>query len=346
MRRHLSTILKLLITVAGLAFVLTQIDLQTLTETLRQTSPGWLLLTFVLINVGLVVRAYRWLVLLRGLDVNIKLSRLTALYYVGTFFNSFLPTSFGGDVMRIVEVARDVPGGVAAGTVILDRLTGLLMLFIMALLALPFRPANFPDSLLWLVVGVSVAGLVTGAVLLEGSLIVRFDRWLPAPLSPTGSSPVSRVLRAVNAVGWSAVSRALLISLMFNLILVAWWWTSARALGYNLPLTFLLLVIPILSITLLVPAVGGFGPREAVATVLFNGSLAATGTSLPSGTGFALSALVFLLERLPGILGGFVYLGMSLRSDAVDGNAIAGENDSQARRLKTRDLTKSEKSGS
>ena len=321
-RQRLSTLIKIVITVAGIAFVISQVDLAEVGRTLLNADPGWLLVTFLLINASLVLRAYRWQLLLRGLGVSIPFRRLVALYFVGNFFNAFLPTSFGGDVMRVVEVTRDVEPRVAAGTVIVDRLTGLLMLFVMALLALPFRPENFPPELLRLVIGVSVLGLLVGAILLEGSLLRRSGRWLPSKLSPVGEGPIARVLQAVNATGWRAVGGALLVSLVFNLILTSWWWTAARALNYTIPFTFFLLVIPILSISLLVPAIGGFGPREAVATVLFDGTVVAQGmAALPDGTGFALSALVYFLQRLSGLLGGPVYLWMTVRADRPEPQA-------------------------
>lgn len=306
MRKHLPTLAKIAVTVLGLAFVLSQIDPRIVSETLLQARPLWLLITFSLIMVSLVVRAYRWLLLLRGLDVQIGLVRLTVLYFVGNFFNAFLPTSFGGDVMRVVEVTRDVPAGVAAGTVIVDRLTGLLMLFVMALAALPLRPDEFPPELLWLIAGVSLVGLAGGAVLLEGSLIRRFGGWLPEKLSPVGEGPIARILKAVNAVGWKAVSGALGVSLLFNLILAAWWWSGGVALGFDVAFTHYLLVIPILSMSLLVPSIGGLGPREAVAPVLF-------ASQLTSGQAVALALLIFLLQRLSSVFGGPIYLWTTLR---------------------------------
>jgi uncharacterized membrane protein YbhN (UPF0104 family) len=316
MRKHLGTLLKLALTIGGLLFVLSQIDLDTVRDHFLQTDLRWVLATFLLVNLGLVVRAFRWLVLLQGLKMEIKLSRLIALYYVGNFFNTFLPTSFGGDVMRVVEVARDVPADVAAGTVIVDRLSGLLTLFIMALFALPFRPATFPDNLLLLVIALSVGGIIASAILLEGSLLRRFGRRLPALLSPTGDGPVARLLQAVAAVGWPALLRAMIASFVFNLILISWYWTSARALGFHVPYSFLFLVVPILSVTLLLPAIGGYGPREAVATVLFDRTvLPGMATGFPVGTGFAISTLAFLVERLSGLPGGFIYLWMILRGE-------------------------------
>lgn len=316
LRRHLATIVKVAITVAGIAFVVSQVDLATVGRLLLDAHLGWLLVTFFLVNLSLVIRAYRWSLLLRGLDVQIPFRRLVALYFVGNFFNAFLPTSFGGDVMRVVEVTRDVPAGIAAGTVILDRLTGLLMLFVMALLALPFRPATFPPDLLRLIAAISIAGLAGGAVLLEGSLIRRFGGWMPEKLSPVGDGPIARILQAVNATGWRAVGGAMLVSLLFNLVLTTWWWTGGKALGFDIPFTFFLLVVPVLSISLLVPAIGGFGPREAVATLLFDGTVIVQGAAaLPEGTGFALSALVYLLQRLSGLGGGLIYLWMALSGE-------------------------------
>ena len=308
MHKRLSTLLKIAVTVGGMAFVLSNIDLARLWSTLLDTDPAWLLFTFLLVNAGLVVRAYRWSILLRGLGVDIGFPRLVSLYFVGNFFNAFLPTSFGGDVMRIVEVTRDIPAGLATGTVILDRLTGLLMLFVMALAALPFRPETFPRSVLQLIIAVSIAGLVGGGLLLEGTLVRRFGRWLPSKLSPVGDGPVARVLHAVTAVGWHYLGGAFVVSLVFNTILAVWWWSAGRALAFSgVPFSYYLLVIPILSISLLIPSIGGLGPREYVAQTLF------AGAGLLPGEAVALSLLVFLLQRLSGLIGGPLYLWMTLR---------------------------------
>ncbi len=306
LRRYGSTLLKIAVTVLGLAFVLSQIELQEIADTLLQAQLGWFVISFGLILASMVVRAYRWFLLLRGLGLVLPIGRLVALYFVGSFFNAFLPTSFGGDVMRVVEVARDVPTEIAAGTVILDRLTGLMMLFVMALLALPFRPPDFPPDVLLLVVVASIVGLIAGLILLEGGLIRRFGRVLPTKLSPTGTGPVAKVLSAVNAVGWRAIGQALGISLIFNFVLVLWWWTAGQALGFTIPFVHYLLVIPILSISLLVPSIGGLGPREVVAPTLFASQIA-------DGQAVALSLLVLFLQRLPGIIGGPIYLWMLLR---------------------------------
>ena len=304
-RKHAATLIKIAVTVLGLALVVSQIDLDIVAQTIREAALFWVAVTFGLIMLSLVVRAVRWYYLLRGLGVRLKLLRLIALYFVGNFFNAFLPTSFGGDVMRVVEVTRDVPGEVAAGTVIVDRLTGLLMLFVIALLSLPLRPADFPADLLLMIGAISIVGLVGGFILLEGSLIRRFGRYLPAALSPTGDNAIAKVLAAVNAVGRIAILQALGVSLLFTAILALWWWSAGRALGLEIPFAHYVLVIPILSISLLVPSIGGLGPRELVAQTLF-------ASQVSESQAVALSLLVFLLQRISGLIGGPIYLWMLL----------------------------------
>ncbi|MCI0394182.1 MAG: flippase-like domain-containing protein [Chloroflexi bacterium] len=307
MRKRLTTVLKVGVTLAGLIIVLQQVELDGIADKLVNVQWSWLLVAFILATVSLVLRAYRWHLLLRGLGVSLPFGRLVELYFVGNFFNAFLLSGFGGDAVRILEVAQDVPANVAAGTVIVDRLTGLLMLFAMALVALPFRPPGFPETLLLIVTITSIAGLVGGFILLDGRLLRRFGRWLPAKLSPVGDGPVARLLQAVQGCGWRALWGAMAISVLFNLLLVAWWATTGWALGYDVPYSYYLLVVPILSVALLVPSVSGLGVRESLAPPLF------AGAGLDPEGAFALAFLVFIVMRLSSLLGAPVYIASLVR---------------------------------
>ncbi len=313
MRRHLPTILKVGFTVFGLAIVLWRIPPREIFQVVQDASWNWLVLAFFLVVAGLFLRAYRWQILLRGLNASVRYRRLAELYFAGNFFNAFLPTGFGGDAVRMIEVAQDVPGNVAAGTVIVDRLTGLVMLFVMALVVLPFRPDGFSPQLTWIILISCLSGLLASAILLEGSLIRRFGARLPGPLSPVGNGPVAKVMQAVQGCGWKAIGGALIISTLFNLILVGWWYAAGRALGYEISYIHYLLVVPLLSLALLIPSVGGLGVREVIAPYLF------TAASLDSGEAaaqaVALSLLVFVIMRLASLLGAPVYIFSVLRRD-------------------------------
>jgi hypothetical protein len=269
----------------------------------------WVAVAFMMVIASLFLRAFRWDLLLQGLGAGIRYGRLVELYFVGNFFNAFLPSGFGGDAVRIFETARDVPANIAAGTVLVDRLTGLIMLFVMALLALPFRPESFPNTLALVVASVCIVGLGASFVLLEGSLIRRLGSWLPGKLSPIGDGPVAQFLEAVQGCGWRAISRALIVSTIFNFLLVGWWAMSGKALGLEVQYGYYLLVVPLLSIILLVPSIGGLGVRESLAPLLF------AGAGLLEFEAVALSLLVFITIRTASLIGGPVYILSSIRED-------------------------------
>jgi uncharacterized membrane protein YbhN (UPF0104 family) len=311
MRKNVSSILKIGVSLIGLAYVVWKVPLQEVGQLLVGLEWKWVIVAFALVTISLVLRAYRWLLLLRGLDSAIRFGRLVELYFVGNFFNAFLPSGFGGDAVRALEAARDVPANIAAGTVIVDRLTGLLMLFIMALIVLPFRPADFPDELALAIIALCVTGLIGGFVLLNGRLIIRLGAWLPGPLSPEGSGPVAKFLQAVQGCGWRAIASALGVSAVFNLLLAGWWAACGRALGLSIPYTYYLLVVPILSVILLVPSIGGLGVRESLAPTLFVGA----GLSSTGAEAVAISLLVFIVMRMASLLGAPVYIMSTLREN-------------------------------
>jgi hypothetical protein len=249
------------------------------------------------------------MLLLNGLKANIRYGRLVELYFVGNFFNAFLPSGFGGDAVRILETARNVPANIAAGTVVVDRMTGLLTLFAMALLALPFRPEQFPDPLALIVALVSISGLLAGFILFDGSLLRRFGGWLPSAISPTGEGPMAKFLDAVQGCGWRAIGGAFVVSLIFNAMLVAWWTTAAKALGFSIPYTYMVLVVPILSVALLMPSISGLGVREILAVQLFKGA------GLNEAEAVVLSLLVWLVMRAVSLLGAPVYILATIREN-------------------------------
>jgi uncharacterized membrane protein YbhN (UPF0104 family) len=321
LRRHISSLLKIGVTMIGLALVLSSIPLAQIRDELVIVNWLWLFLALAMITSSLVLRAFRWGILLKGLNTKVHFGRLVELYFVGNFYNAFLPSGFGGDAVRILEIARDVPPNVAAGTVLVDRLTGLLALFLMALLALPFRPEAFPDNLAMLVAGVCLVGLMAGFVLFEGTLVRRLGGWLPGPLSPVGHGPIAKLLQAIGGCGWQAILGAFGVSIVFNLLLVAWWAAAGRALGYdNIPYTYYLLVVPIMSVALLVPSIGGLGVRELLAEPLFEAA------GLSGAQAVALSLLVWLLMRAVSLLGAPVYILATIREHRSRSRDAKGVN--------------------
>ncbi len=306
MQKYASTMIKLGMTAVALLFVFSQVDMRQIAAKLTEAQLGWVLAAFMLVNASMVIRAYRWQLLLRALGAPVRFERLVSLYFAANFFNSVLPSGLTGDVIRVVEVARDVPAGAAAGTVIVDRTTGLLALFMLALLALPFRPAYFPASLLTQIMVLCAVGLVGGLVFLQGNLLRRLGGRVPAWLWPYWRK-LDQVMAAVEGCGWRAIWAALGVSFIFNLMQIAWWWAAGRALGYAMPLTIYFYTTPLMALAFLLPSIGGLGIREYLASLLF------VSAGLTPAEAVTLSLLVFAIERLSGLLGAPIYIYTVLR---------------------------------
>jgi len=127
-RRRLSTFVKLLISAALVAalFYYDVITLQALAATFRDWPVA--LSAFVVLLVGYGLSALRWYALLHAIGIRIRLRPCAEIFAMGTFANTFLPGGTGGDLVRVVYIARHVQTDRAGGviSVLADRAMGLL----------------------------------------------------------------------------------------------------------------------------------------------------------------------------------------------------------------------------
>jgi len=294
-------VLRVAVSAGALAFLFWKIGLGETLAVLRQADLRYLLAAFLLFVLSLVIRAYRWLVLLRSLAPNVPFGRLLRLYFVGAFFNAFLPTSFGGDVVRALELARDTDGSAAVGTVLLDRMTGLLVLFVMGLAVLPFHATRMEPWLVWLLLAVAGGGLIVGALVPEGRFLRRITGRLPVGLSLAGRGPLAKVYAAVTGCGRRAVLSAFGVSVVFNIINVLINWLCGQAVGAGISLGYFFVVTPLLSVSLLIPSIGGWGVRETVSTAVF--APTGAGANVAAALGVSLGGVTLAA----GLVGGVLY---------------------------------------
>ncbi len=301
MRKHLFNIFKIVVS-AGLLFYLLvfQTDLKDLWDVARQARWGYLIMAMLLMIVGTALRAVRWRVLLQALDIDVPLPRLVQLYFIGAFFNLFLPTGFGGDAIKMAELARSTGRAPEAiGTTLVDRATGLWVLFVLALLALPFSHTLLPDGLLPVIALGTLGGVVGGWVVMGTPLIP----WLGSKVRLPGQEKLERFYRSISQLGYKALGKACLVSLIFNILLIMFNVLIARGLGVNQPLGVFLLFTPIISSSLALPiSVGGLGVREQAYVLLFS----ALGVSDAAAAAMSL-ANYGLTNIVVGLLGGVVY---------------------------------------
>ncbi len=290
-----------------MALVLRQVQWGEVAAAVREMQLGRLGLAWLLYLLGFVVRAVRWQVLLDALGIRRPLHELTLWYLVGGFFNVILPTGFGGDAVRVVELAQDAARtGAALNSVVVDRYLGLMVLLALGLGAGLLRPDLAAGPVFWLM-ALLFAGGILGAWLLSRPWWQRraADTGLPGRLIAASKLPA--IAGGLGQYGRAALLRGLAASLVFNLLQIGWNAAIATGLGLHLPAALYFVFVPLTSVALLLPAFGGLGVRELTYVTL----LAASGVAQPQA--LALSLGVYAITVATCLVGGLLYLVQGLR---------------------------------
>ena len=126
MSRPVRAALTLVVTALGTAYLIWKVDLAEALDVLADADPWYFLAAVALMTVTLWPMAWRWQLLLRAKGIDDSVAWLTRSYFVSYAAGQILPTSIGGDAMRIFEASRRHPGrgGPVAGSVLLERALG------------------------------------------------------------------------------------------------------------------------------------------------------------------------------------------------------------------------------
>jgi uncharacterized membrane protein YbhN (UPF0104 family) len=242
------------------------------------------------------VSAYRWQLLSRPLGFERPLGHYVGFYFIGMFFNLFLPSSVGGDVVRAWYLADTRERRFNAFlSVLVDRGSGLLVLIALACVALLVCPIELNDWVHWSVWATATAALigVTGLAALVFLTPDRPRRGLVGKLQIL--RPVY-IGRPALLVGTTLLSVAVQVA---NVVLV---WLVGTALDVPVPPLYYAVAVPMVSLLTLLPSINGMGVREG-GLVLF---LKPVGVA--AATALTLSFLWFAVFAVTSVMGGAVYL--------------------------------------
>src|SRR5262245_63230998 len=142
LRRRVVLALEIIVSVGLLTFLFSRVDVAALWAGARQASAAWLAIALGLYFVNVVTSSWRWQLLLRAQGVQVPARTLLSSYLVAGFFNNFLPSTIGGDVVRIRDTARPAQSKTLATTIVfVDRALGLMGLVLVAALGATFAMA-------------------------------------------------------------------------------------------------------------------------------------------------------------------------------------------------------------
>src|SRR5580698_2732153 len=140
MRRILLSTAKILVSGALLYFSLRKVNLTDLASRLDLArSLGWIGLAIAVTFLQIFIGALRWREISTECDAPLTTRQAMRFNLIGTFFNQTLPSSIGGDAVRLWLVARGGAGWRAATySIFVDRAIGLIALAIVIVASLPW----------------------------------------------------------------------------------------------------------------------------------------------------------------------------------------------------------------
>ncbi len=294
--------------------------------TVRNAKISFLVLAGLAYILFIWISTWRWQVLLTAQNLNFSSWYLARVFVLGLFFCKLLPTSIGGDVMRIAYTTRAGKGPEAFSATFLDRLIGFESLAFLAVVSafivvlrrtgtLSFGGGRLSGfGVVLFLLALLLLLLILTAVLFNNTCYQFANRTL-AKLSNIG--PLGKVSELFSR-SYQAVQRyrdhplPLFISFIsgigvqMSLSLV--WFFCARAVNATVPFGYYLIFIPLLNIVVNIPTIGGLGVREAAFILFF------TPKWLPGHLvkeqALAVALLFLVLDLIFALLGGLCFAFM------------------------------------
>ena len=292
-----------------MGFIAWRIDLDEFVRAIAGFQWGWLLLGFVSLAFGYVVRIVRWSSLLRAAGANVPPSMCAAPFLGSIALNNILPMRLG-DVVRALVFPSAIGIGriTATGSLVMERLVDLMTLLTCLVVGLASTSkAHLPEWLVGTAVGLAISG---SAVLILFFLFSgRLSRWVGRWVHKTSYPKRERMLLALKdlLLGIDAMSRLPVLFSLFVLSMLVWvgeaglYWALLWGFGLEVSAGAALAVMAIATLSTLVPSSPGYvGPFHLAA---FSAVIMLGGTTAQAASFAVLAHLgVWLPTTIAGAL--------------------------------------------
>jgi len=267
--------LRIAVTTALLVYVFHKAGLLTLQgwrnlfDTFAHTKLIFLLASIAILPILDLASSVKWYFLCRSCGLSVSIWRLYAYYVIGKFFSLILPSSIGGDVIRIHELGRYTGRYAdAAAVVFVERFSGLATLVMLALIAVIVNLQVF--NIPWLTISLSIGILGLGFIcwLIVDDRPFNISQKLFAERLPILKKIFSKIEKFRNAVllykdDSGALVWALVNSLIFYFLSVINVWVSALTFNAEINFISILVAVPVIMFIMNIPfSIGGIGLTE------------------------------------------------------------------------------------
>jgi len=271
-------------------------------KTFASTKVPVFLLGLVIFMAAASVASIRLRLLIEAQGISATLKEALSLTFIGYFFNNFLPTAIGGDVVKAYYLSKktDLKAG-AYASIFVDRVIGLFTMIFMAFIALFFVEEGVVDSTVrYIVYSITLGSIIFIVFMTNRTLAGKFS-FLFFMINPI-KEKLKEVYGIIHKYQYQRplMLKAFLISFVSQILFFTSLGVAAMSIGSRIPIKDLFIKIPIVSMMSLLPSINGLGLREGSTVVLF-------GPLIGSDKAFAMSILWFLIPFCVSIMGGLIY---------------------------------------
>ncbi|HYQ90096.1 MAG TPA: lysylphosphatidylglycerol synthase transmembrane domain-containing protein [Candidatus Binatia bacterium] len=305
-------LLKILLSVLLFAYVIAKVSPRNVWSTMRSADPGLLALAAGLFLLSSLIGSWLWARLLRAQGVLIPYPKAASYYFVGLFFNNFLPSNIGGDIARISDASKhaDHVSPVFSAT-LMERLIGVVSIGFLAVAA---SVVAFHRLHLYAIYATTLAVFLLAvaffASIFHRGMLQAFER----PFRALGAQKLERAiarlmddLHGFRTEG-GALAAAFVASTLVQVSRIYVHYLVGLALGVRISLSYYFLFVPVLAALISLPiSLNGIGVREGAAVVLFQAA------GLSREQSFSIPFLTYIISVLISLLGGLIFISRTPR---------------------------------
>ncbi len=279
---------KVVISVALFWILLSKIHINDLIIVIRSMDYRYVVLILLLIVINYVVSSIRWRrLLVFPQSEHVSLGYLITLYFTGSFFNNFMPTSIGGDVYKVVKLGGKIGSKTNAFTATFaERFLGVLALAIIGLVgALKLFGIYTLLSVLVIII----------TVLIGKKTFLLIAHKIPAFQKIRDSLLVYDSHR-------DALTFAFFFSFVVQMLSIFSQYFIFKSLGYTPGLLYSFTVLPLITLAgFFIPSLNGIGVQDALYVSLFGA------VGIPAGIALSASIAYHILRLVVSLIGGLLY---------------------------------------
>lgn len=276
-------------------------------------------------SVGTVlISARKWQLLLQRARIGVGFSVAAQLYWIGAFFSNFMPTGIGGDAVRLMMTPAPDRRGRVAATILIERLTGLLVMLGLSVIGLVVLPLDLGGPVPHFVTIAAVVGLavaVTVVLFMPARFLGMLEMAQPflpgiaqAPFAYAHRIAVSVLGRDCSA---AAVWGALLYSLPFYGAMMLAQYCMLRAAGAEVGMLAVVLGAPLVALVTLLPiTINGLFLAEGAFVLIY------ASTGIPAEVALAAAILRRLVDLANSGLGSVLWLAWQLGSVGLEQHGL------------------------